>query len=115
MIKKVSDMRCEVRENVRGGNGALAMQHLLEAEEFQGFGKMIAKFTIEKGQSIGRHPHDEDGELYIILSGRGLVDDNGQMHEVSAGDAVWTAHGEFHSITNEYDEPLCLYAIVINQ
>ena len=115
MFKKVSDMRTEVRENVRGGNGALAMQHLFEADELSGYGKMMAKFTIEKGQSIGTHAHDEDGELYIILSGVGKVCDNGEDIEVHAGDAVWTTNGEFHSITNEKDEPLELYAIVINK
>lgn len=113
MVKLLKEMRHEIRENVRGGNGALAMMHLFEQDELNGKGKMIARFTIEKGQSIGKHVHEEDGELYIIISGEGIVDDNGIQRIVMPGDAVWTANGEFHSITNAKDEPLLLYAIVI--
>lgn len=113
MVKHLKEMRHEIRENVRGGNGALEMMHLFEQEDLNGMSKMIARFTIKKGQSIGKHAHVEDGELYIIFAGEGVVDDNGARRTVMPGDAIWTAGGEFHSITNEKDEPLLIYAIVI--
>ena len=114
MVKKHAEMKREIRSQVRGGVGDLEMVHLLEEAELSGKAKMCAKFTIAPGCSIGEHAHDPDGELYIILSGAGMVNDNGTPREVSAGDAVWTADGERHSIINHGTKPLELSAIVIN-
>ncbi len=114
MIRHVAQMAHETCENVRGGHGVFEKEHLITAEELRGFGKMAARITLQKGQSIGRHSHTEDGEMYIILSGCASVDDNGTPQELHAGDVMWTAHGEFHSIENRQDAPLCFLAIVVD-
>ena len=40
--------------------------------------------------------HDQEEEIYYILSGKGVVDDNGKIVDVEPGDAVKTGNGEFH-------------------
>ena len=106
-------MKTEVRAQLRGGSGEAKLTHLFSADEMSGMAKMCAKVVLEPGCSIGEHSHDEDGELYIIISGKGMVNDNGTPREVVAGDAVWTANCEYHSIINHGTEPLEMYAIVI--
>lgn len=113
LVKKVQDMRQARKANVRGGVGELAFSYLFEESELGDKAAMVAKVTLEPGQSIGEHTHDEDGELYIVVSGKGMVNDNGVPREVCAGDAVWTTGGELHSVINHGDETLVLYAIVI--
>lgn len=113
MTNRKNEMKSEIRTSLRGGNGDVELLHLFGAEDLSGKAKMCARLTLAPGCSIGEHAHSEDGELYIIISGKGMVNDNGTMHEVLPGDAVWTADGEYHSITNHTDENLELYAIVI--
>lgn len=113
MTNKQREMKSEIRSGLRGGNGDVKLLHLFSAEELSGKAKMCAKITLEPGCSIGEHSHCEDGELYIITNGRGTVDDNGVEREVLPGDAVWTTGGEYHSVTNNSNEPLEMYAIVI--
>lgn len=113
MTNKKSEMKNEIRSALRGGKGDVKLLHLFSAEELSGKAKMCAKITLDPGCSIGEHSHSEDGELYIIISGKGTVDDNGVEHEVLPGDAVWTTGGEYHSITNNSTEPMEMYAIVI--
>ncbi len=108
------EMKSEIRANLRGGNGDVKLMHLFTAEELSGKAKMCAKITLDPGCSIGEHAHSEDGEMYIIISGKGTVDDNGTEREVFPGDAVWTTGGEYHSIKNNTNEPMEMYAIVIS-
>ena len=114
MIKRRSEMTTRVVENVRGGNGSVRFLDFLRPDETYGKMRVCSESTLEKGCSIGRHPHDPDAEIYIILSGKGVVDDNGTITTVSAGDVVYTGNGEFHALANEEDEPLKFIAVVIN-
>ncbi len=113
MTNKQNEMKSEIRSALRGGNGDVKLVHLFSAEELSSKAKMCAKITLDPGCSIGEHSHSEDGELYIIISGKGTVNDNGVEREVLAGDAVWTTGGEYHSIANNSDKPMEMYAIVI--
>ena len=114
MIKRRADMTTRVVENVRGGNGHVTFLDLLKPDETLGKMRVCSLSTLEKGCSIGRHPHETDAEIYIILSGHAIVDDDGTITTVSAGDVVYTGGGAFHSLANEEDEPVTFYAMVIN-
>ena len=113
MIKKREDRRTEVRENLKGGNGALAFSHVFESEELSGKAKMFAEVTLMPGESIGVHQHNEEGEMYIVQSGKGTVTDNDCACELYPGDAIWTTNGDTHSISNKTTEPLVIYAIIL--
>ena len=114
MIRRRDEMKTRSVAGVRGGNGSVAFLDLLVPEESFGKFRVCSEVTLEKGCSIGRHPHDPDAEIYIITGGKAIVDDNGTVTTVSAGDVVYTGNGEYHSIANEEEEPVKLFAIVIN-
>lgn len=113
MIKLKSEMRGEVRENLRGGNGALQFSHIFEKAELKDKANMFAEVTLLPGESIGEHPHGEEGEMYIVMSGKATVTDCGKVYELGAGDAMWTTGGETHSIQNNSSELLVIYAIIL--
>lgn len=113
MFRKQADMVIEIKENMRGGQGSVKLEHIYSPEEFKGKCRIFSKITLEPGCSIGRHEHDQEEEIYYILSGRGLVDDNGQMREIGPGEALKTGGGEFHSIINNGNEPLVFIAAVL--
>ena len=97
MIRRPEEMKTEVRHEMRGGNGDV---HFL--------------LTLEKGCSIGRHSHGPDAELFIIKSGAATVDDDGEIVKCGPGDIIYTGNGAFHSLANGGEEPLVVYALVIN-
>ena len=113
MIKLKKERRQEIRENLRGGKGALAFSHIFEKEELSGKANMFAEVILLPGESIGEHPHGEEGEMYIVMSGTATVTDCGKEYELSCGDAMWTTNGETHSIENRTEKELVIYAVIL--
>lgn len=113
MIKRIDDQRNEMRENVRGGIGELAFKHIFEKDELSGKANMFAEIVLKPGDTIGEHPHGEEGEIYIIKSGVAEVTDCGKTYEMNVGDAMWTTGGETHSLANKSNEDVVIYAIVL--
>ena len=112
MIIHRNEMKTEVKEKMRGGEGSTAFVHLADCEKEKNI-RMLAELTLQPGSSIGKHSHDNETEYYIILSGSGMVDDNGKETQVKTGDAVITGNGAFHSITNTGSVPLVFHAAIV--
>ncbi len=55
----------------------------------------VGTYTIPAGGVDDQVPHGED-ELYLILSGRGILTGAGQQHPVTAGSAVFVPAGLPH-------------------
>jgi mannose-6-phosphate isomerase-like protein (cupin superfamily) len=113
MIKKSSQMDTEVRENMKGGKGAVSVTHLLRQVQMTGKCRFLGKMAIKPGCSIGLHSHDQEEEIYYILKGQGIVVDNDIKQEVSEGDVVLTGGGASHSIENASDEDLEVLGIIL--
>lgn len=113
MITRQSEMRVEMRDRVRGGEGTLRFQHLLEPAACLGKVKLCGVLTIEPGQSIGIHPHGPDAEIYYLLQGRLAATDDGVETWLEAGDAMFTGNGATHSVRNESGQAALLMAVVL--
>lgn len=61
MIKSARDMKVELRERMRGGEGTVQIKHIFEQTELQGKCRLFAHITLEPGCSIGLHPHESEG------------------------------------------------------
>ena len=112
MIKKAEEMKLEIREQMRGGNGNVEIMHILNIDEMKGKVRLFAKITLNPGCSIGMHQHEGEEEAYYILSGTAKVNDNGTERIVKPGDAVLTGNGASHSIENAADKPLEFIAVM---
>ena len=113
MIKRADQMVSEIREKMRGGEGSVEILHLFKMDEMKGKARLVAKIRLKAGCSIGFHEHNEEEEIYYILSGNGEVNDGGNIAKVGPGDAVLTGNGAGHSITNAGSEPLDFMGIII--
>lgn len=114
MIRKSEERSSTIRENLFGGEGAVKMQHLLNAsEEMLGKGRLFAHFILEPGCSIGYHVHEGEAETYYFLRGIGEVNDNGELKTVHPGDVAHTNDGEGHGLKNIGDEPLEFVALIL--
>ncbi|MGI6285682.1 Oxalate-binding protein [Moorella humiferrea] len=115
MIRRAHELKEEKVTGFKGGQGEVTILHILEEgkNEFNGKGRLYARFTLKPGTSIGLHQHSGDFEAYYILKGQGLVNDNGTETVVKAGDMILTRNGESHSITNNGDEDLEYMALIL--
>lgn len=96
------------------GKGTTHIERLLPDECLQNEIVMYAKVTLDKGASIGIHPHINDSESYYILKGKARYIDNQTEHILSEDACTYTAKGNSHSIENIGSEPLVFIALIIN-
>jgi mannose-6-phosphate isomerase-like protein (cupin superfamily) len=61
---------------------------------------------IRPGETVPKHTHDNEDQVYYVLSGAGFVVLDGQRTDVSAGSSVLIPLGTAHEITNTGPEPL---------
>ncbi|MFZ5988315.1 MAG: cupin domain-containing protein [Bacillota bacterium] len=113
MIKRANEMVSEIKEQMRGGKGSVEILHIFKQDELKGKARLCAKITIEPGSSIGLHQHDNEEEIFYIISGKALINDNGTLKEAAAGDSILTGNGDSHAVENIGEEPLEMLAIIL--
>jgi mannose-6-phosphate isomerase-like protein (cupin superfamily) len=113
MVKKATDRVLEIKKNLRGGAGDVELLHVFNEKELKGHCRLFAQITLQPGCSIGHHIHENEEEVYHILSGIGTVDDNGVEKQLNPGDSMLIGNGEAHSITNNGNVPLVFLAVIL--
>ncbi|UDQ98918.1 cupin domain-containing protein [Lentisphaerota bacterium WC36G] len=114
MFKKNTDYISMLKNGVQGGKGEVKIEPLwLPNDELKSNIKFLARVTIPQGASIGFHQHDNEEEIYYILSGEGVAKDNNDEHKVCVGDSILTRCGEKHSISCTSKEPLVMTATIV--
>lgn len=113
MFIERTDMQCETRENMRGGEGSVNLLHIVAKEHLPAKMRLFSLVTLEPGCGIGKHEHSGESEVYYALSGEGVLDDNGTMRAFRQGDCSVCRNGEYHSVTNKSKEPFLLLAAII--
>jgi mannose-6-phosphate isomerase-like protein (cupin superfamily) len=113
MIKRSGAMETEVRERMRGGSGPVEILHVWKSAELRGKTRLFARLRLPRGSSIGYHAHEQEEEVFYILSGTGVVNDDGTEQLVGPGDAVLTGGGAGHSLENRAEVPLELMAVIL--
>lgn len=76
--------------------------------------KYIHENHLEPGATIGEHKHEDDEEIYVILSGRGVMRIDGVDREVGQGDICLTRAGHSHDLRNGMDGVMHFYVVSTN-
>ena len=113
MFKSYEMMQTDIKHNVQGGEGSPKFRHLFTPEELGNRGELLAVITLEPGESVGVHPHETNGEAYVILEGAATVTEDGQARELHVGDAEFCADGHTHSIRNHTAAPTRFLAVIV--
>jgi mannose-6-phosphate isomerase-like protein (cupin superfamily) len=75
--------------------------------------RLCVRMTLAPGSSIGYHDHVNEEEVYVVVSGTGIVTEDGQRFPVAAGDTILTGNGAGHSIEAAGTEPLVILATIM--
>ena len=112
MVINRSEMKVEVKERMRDGEGSVQLTQLVDCSSEKNV-RVLAEITLNPGSSVGYHQHESETEYYFIISGTGMVNDNGKEVQVKQGDAIITGNGAFHSIKNTGSVPLVFHAVIV--
>ena len=115
MIKKFDDRNVSIKENLKGGCGALEFRQIASAEELLNKIKMYTNITIKPNDSVGYHRHDGEEEIMLINKGEGTYCDDGVESLICQGDVAICFDGHSHSIQNKANENLEITAIIIEK
>lgn len=113
MFKSYEMMETAVKHNAQGGEGSPHFRYLFSAEELGRRADMMAVITLEPGESVGVHPHTDNGEAYFILEGGATMTEDGETRILGVGDAEFCADGHTHSIRNHTDKPMRFLAVIL--
>lgn len=94
-----------------GTRGPL-VQNIVEPMALGASGRLFAQITLVPGAAIQKHVHNDEYEIYCILSGSGAYDDNGASVTLSAGDVTLCERGESHALSNIGDTDLMMIAFI---
>ena len=109
MILEFDKMPADTFPHFKGGEGALTARSYADEHN------RILHATLAPGSSIGWHVHDTSSEIIYILSGEGkLLEQQGESR-LSAGMCHYCPKGCGHSILNDGEEDLVLFAVVPQQ
>ena len=114
MIKTAGHQQVRVRENVRGGEGALVFHDFLVTEESFGAGKLFSRTVLPAGTSIGEHRHDGEFEVYYVLEGMVEVLDGGAWQTLRRGDMHLCASGESHAVRNSSADEAQILMLILS-
>lgn len=111
MIRRLSELAVEPKQNIRGGVGAARGVDLLKLGEMDGV-LSLGRITLEPGSTIGEHAHPNTEDLYLILEGhgRGILD--GERFPVGPGDLFLVKAGGSHGLINDSEGPLTFLGLL---
>ena len=111
MITRKDNQTTSIRERMRDGNGCAKLTALME--ELPKNARLFSTITLDVGSSIGYHIHENETELFYLISGCGLFRDDEETVELKAGDSMATGSGHGHSVECLGDEPLVMLACIV--
>lgn len=95
IIRRSSEMVWGDIPDCHNGSGIVKCKSLLEGIDAEDF-YLMHYDKINAGVRIGEHSHEEDEEIYFLLSGTGVLTCDGVEHPFSAGDISPCRRGHSH-------------------
>ena len=106
MIIDFKNITPNVVQNMRNGEGSVQLI------KYNDDLNTIVRITIKQGSSIGWHIHENDQEIIYVISGQGTLTEDDKQYELLQGQANYCGKGKNHSIKNEKEEDLELFAVI---
>ena len=100
---------------IHEGIGRGKTTRVFNATDFDTPLKFIDYLEMEPGSSIGNHRHGENEEVYVVLSGGGVMVVNGERRVVKTGDVILNKPGWQHGLENTSQESLKLFVFEVEQ
>ena len=100
-----------MKVNIRGGTGEAKFFASVLPQEGACV-RTAARIELAPGASIGFHRHEDDEEVYAVVSGEGTYYYDGGEAPARSGDIFTTFRGMSHGLRNDGASPLVIFAVV---
>jgi len=114
LIRNIYQTPYEVQP-IHAGKGQGKNALVFDRADFDTPIRFIRYCELEVGASIGVHPHGQNEEVYVVLSGRGVMTVTGASQPVGPGDVILNKPGWSHGLENTAGEPLQLFVFEVAQ
>jgi mannose-6-phosphate isomerase-like protein (cupin superfamily) len=101
-------------QSIHEGKGQGRNALVFDATDFDTPLKFIRYVEMAPGSSIGNHRHGENEEVYVVLSGSGVMVVNDERRAVKPGDVILNKPGWQHGLENTSQEPLQLFVFEVD-
>jgi mannose-6-phosphate isomerase-like protein (cupin superfamily) len=91
---------------VHGGRGDLYWKRLVTGGHLHGDWESFEYVRLEAGGSVGKHRHSRTEEVYIVVSGQGVLEVAGQEVVMNPGNSVVTPLNGVHAFWNSGSAPV---------
>ena len=105
-IKSVSDQEWSSTEKYPG----VRWKFLIDADFMGSSGLSLGFAEIAPGGNLTLHYHSP-AEIYVVTSGKGMLNKSGELEEIKKGDVVYIAANAKHALKNIGNETLEFYWI----
>ncbi len=113
MVITAKEKSFELRQNLKGGEGGIRMEMFKPDAGLPTHYRMFGEMVLNPGCSIGKHTHEGESEVYLILEGSCVLDDNGVTRTLNEGDCAMCYDGQYHAIENNTGSVLRVLAVII--
>jgi len=111
-VRNIHD-RPGAEKQVREGSGTCNEASVFGGDELHSGLLGIGLTTVHPGASIGVHPHSDNEEVYLIISGEGIATIDGRETPVHPGDVMVNHPGCSHGLRNDSSEELRVFAFAV--
>jgi mannose-6-phosphate isomerase-like protein (cupin superfamily) len=105
IVKNFLEAEGQIKSS-HGGKGLVKDVRVFDQQDFETALRFVIYNELQPGSSIGVHQHGQDEEVYVILSGEGLMTVNDETRAVKTGDVIVNKPGWSHGLENTSDQPL---------
>ena len=113
MIRRDGHYDIDLRENMRGGTGAVRIEHFWKKDELKSNTRLCARLTLDPGSSIGFHEHADEEEIFVVVSGQARATNGNDVKTLRPGDTLLTGGGAGHAVEATGADPLVLFAVIV--
>lgn len=92
--------------NCHDGVGVLDFTELFNEDDFKTRLRFFHHTVLPPHTSIGIHQHGDDEEIYVVLSGKGIMHLDGVDYPVEPGSVIVNSPFGVHGVRNEGPEHL---------
>ena len=114
IVRNFLDVPAKI-QSIHAGKGMGKNARVFDKADFDTPLKFINYVELEPGASIGMHRHGENEEVYVVLSGNGIMIVNGEHQTVKTGDIILNKPGWEHGIENTGQQFLNLFVFEVDK
>lgn len=106
MIIDFASIETQEQPNFKGGEGSVGIKAFADGN------CRIMRVTVHPHSSLGWHQHSGNSEIVYVVAGSGKVKVEGGFEPLEPGTCHYCAEGQFHSVINDGDGELELFAVI---